>query len=361
MFLICSAYPRQGMQTLIREFRLSPPSRGQGISCDADGVFVGIVPLLKRSGANGKNAWQPIDNKQPSERIGSQIGLPIDMSRKMGGLKTIANALNAGDIARAQIATVLLGIPDPPPLSRSSRSADEMIKFIRDLHWSGMIKGDWDPDEHPRWPAGAPDSQGGRFAPKTDSDACGINETARRRWMRHYGEDWPRDATGRRYDVHHIKARADGGTDDPENIRPMPHDEHVREHKERGDFSRWSKEWWAKQREQMRAKAKSEAAPNPELETRPQPTRSGSRKPEQPSEPVPNARPAGTTKPETSPERSTSRAPKGAPNELRGAAPRFPPEATPEGAPEATPGPTSEEPIIPEEIIPEGIPIIIPE
>ncbi len=41
-----------------------------------------------------------------------------------------------------------------------------MIKFIRDLHWSGMLKADWDPDEHPRWPAGSPDSRGGQFAPK---------------------------------------------------------------------------------------------------------------------------------------------------------------------------------------------------
>ena len=60
---------------------------------------------------------------------------------------------------------MLLGIPDPPPLAKNADSKSEMIKFIRDLHWSGLIKRDWDPDFHPRWPAGAPESQGGQFAP----------------------------------------------------------------------------------------------------------------------------------------------------------------------------------------------------
>jgi hypothetical protein len=85
---------------------------------------------------------------------------------KSGGLRAISNALNEGDIARAQIATVLLGIPDPPPLAKGSRTTEATLRFIRDLYWTGMIKADWDEDEHPRWPAGAPDSQGGRFAPK---------------------------------------------------------------------------------------------------------------------------------------------------------------------------------------------------
>ena len=88
------------------------------------------------------------------------------MSSKAGGLKAIANALNKGNVARAQIATVLLGMPDPPSLSKSARSREQMIKLIRDLHWSGLIKADWDPDEHPRWPAGSPDSIGGDFSPK---------------------------------------------------------------------------------------------------------------------------------------------------------------------------------------------------
>jgi len=131
---------------LNREFRLSPRGKG-GVSCDAEGALVGCIPVLKRLRKNGKDIWQPRDCDELSGEIAKQYGLPIDMSAKTSGLRAIANALNAGNIARAQIATVLLGIPDPQPLSKQARSRDQMIKLVRDLHWSGMLK--WDPDEHP--------------------------------------------------------------------------------------------------------------------------------------------------------------------------------------------------------------------
>ncbi len=150
---------------MIREFRLSPPDSGRGVSCDANGAFVGCVSLLQRTDIYGEDRWEPRNCEQLSDEIGLEFGLPIDVSKKAGGLRAICNALNEGDVARAQIATVLLGIPEPPSLQKSARSESEMINFIRDLHWSGLIKADWDPDKHPRWPAGAPESQGGEFAP----------------------------------------------------------------------------------------------------------------------------------------------------------------------------------------------------
>jgi hypothetical protein len=134
--------------------------------------FVGLVPLLNRSSMHGKDRWEPRDCGQLSKQLGSEFGLPIDLSTKAGGLKAICNALNESDVTRAQIAAVLLGIPESPPLAKSAHSKSEMIRFIRDLHWSGLIKADWDPDEHPRWPAGAADSQGGRFAPKGNDIAA---------------------------------------------------------------------------------------------------------------------------------------------------------------------------------------------
>jgi len=147
---------------LIREFHLSPP--GWGVSCDADGAYIGAIPILDRLHKNGKDEWHPRDCSELSEQMGAYYGLPIDMSSKTSGLKTVAKALNDGDVARAQVATVLLGIPDPLPLSKDACSRDQMLKLIRDLHWSGMLK--WDPDERPRWPAGSADSKGGEFAPK---------------------------------------------------------------------------------------------------------------------------------------------------------------------------------------------------
>jgi hypothetical protein len=52
---------------------------------------------------------------------------------------------------------VLLGIPHPPSLSKGAPSRQAMIALAGDLHWSGLLKADWDPDEHPRWPAGNAD------------------------------------------------------------------------------------------------------------------------------------------------------------------------------------------------------------
>ena len=162
---------------MIREFHLSPPGSGRGVSCDADGAFVGAIPILNRLRKNGKDEWRPCDCEQLSNELGAHYGLPIDMSSKRGGLRAIANALNQGDVARAQIGTVLLGIPDPPPLSKRACSRDQMIKLIRDLHWSGMIK--WDEDEHPRWPAGSADGKGGEFAPKGEGTKPGTSLAAR--------------------------------------------------------------------------------------------------------------------------------------------------------------------------------------
>ena len=154
---------------MTREFRLSPPARGVGVSCDANGPCVNQTPLLKRVQIFGESLWEPRDCRQISDEISSDFGIPVDMSSKLDGLRAIANALNDGDIARAQIATLLLAIPDAPPLSKGSRSPGALITFIRNLYWSGLLKADWDPEEHPRWPAGAPDNQGGQFAPKDDA------------------------------------------------------------------------------------------------------------------------------------------------------------------------------------------------
>jgi len=117
---------------------------------------------------SGKDEWQPRDCDDLSRRMSAQYGLPIDMSPKTGGLKAIAKALNQGDIALAQIATVLLGIPDPLPFSTRPSSREQMTKLGCDLHWSGLLK--WDSGKHPRWPAGSDDGRGGEFAPK-DAEA----------------------------------------------------------------------------------------------------------------------------------------------------------------------------------------------
>lgn len=83
-------------------------------------------------------------------------------------LASIAGALNKHSVALAQIATLQLMFPDPPFVSNARPSRDIIVKFIRALNSSGLIKEGWDAGLHPRWPTGAPDGQGGRFAPKNE-------------------------------------------------------------------------------------------------------------------------------------------------------------------------------------------------
>ena len=68
------------------------------------------------------------------------------------------------------------------------------------------------------------------------------NPRVRREWERKEGQTWPRDpVTGRNHDVAHVRAKADGGADTVDNIRPLHPDAHRAEHVENGDYSRWGK------------------------------------------------------------------------------------------------------------------------
>jgi RHS repeat-associated protein len=55
------------------------------------------------------------------------------------------------------------------------------------------------------------------------------------------GQKVPFDAArGRFFDMAHIKALANGGTNAAENLKPQEHGEHMAEHSANGDFSRWA-------------------------------------------------------------------------------------------------------------------------
>jgi hypothetical protein len=143
----------------IRHFRLSPPG-GRGVSCVADGAFVGPVPLLKRAtDSSGRETWAPRSATALNADLGFCYGLPVDVVSRAGGLNAIARALNDGAILRAKIAALHLQFPDLPPLTRSY---EETAALAKALHQSGILKADWDPTRHPRL-GGPPNA--GWFAP----------------------------------------------------------------------------------------------------------------------------------------------------------------------------------------------------
>jgi len=149
-----------------RCFRLADRA-GSGVCCNSQGLFVGETALLERADAADKcSSWRPRPLAALNLDLGRAYGLPVEFGAKIGGLATVARALGRGDLAYAQIATLLLQIPDPPPLTKVDLTSQERIDLARALQAGGLLNRDWDPAKHPRWPAHSPDSVGGQFAPR---------------------------------------------------------------------------------------------------------------------------------------------------------------------------------------------------
>jgi hypothetical protein len=147
----------------MRVFRLS----SQGVRCGEDGLFVGSAALLmKVRQPPGRGSWVPRPTDELDSDLGDLYGLPIDAAGKREGLACVARALEEGDLAFAQIATLLLRLPDPPTLAKGApiRSSWELAAQLIE---SGLIKAEWDESEHPR--AGEPPNKG-RFALKDRDD-----------------------------------------------------------------------------------------------------------------------------------------------------------------------------------------------
>jgi hypothetical protein len=143
----------------LRAFSLSATRDDGGISCDAQGAFVGDVPLLKCAHVGGASSmWTVRPVAELNDELTARYRLPIDVAAKVGALSLIANALNRGDLAMAAIATVQMQFPDPPSLAKGVESADETMRRALELHRSRLLKANWDPAKHPR--AGAPPNPG---------------------------------------------------------------------------------------------------------------------------------------------------------------------------------------------------------
>ena len=131
----------------MRTFGLRP----EGVRCGRDGLFVGSVPLLHRErDSYGREHWSVRPQSELEGELSARYGLPIDATAKVGGLASVARALDRGDLALAGIAAVLLQFPDPPPLEKGAPAADDWARLAWELAGSGLLKGDWDSAKHPR-------------------------------------------------------------------------------------------------------------------------------------------------------------------------------------------------------------------
>jgi len=145
-------------------FRLGQATE-DAVFCDADGLSVGDVDLLERaSDPRGANGWRPRATAQLNRELSQCYGLPIEIEPKARGLKSVADALARGDLVHAQMVALHLRLPDPPKFAKSVGDVKALVDLASRLDASGLLKGDWDPALHPRWPAGSQDSVGGQFA-----------------------------------------------------------------------------------------------------------------------------------------------------------------------------------------------------
>ena len=164
------------MDQLLKQYRL-----GSGVACGEAGLYAGTVPLLK--GPSREGAWEPRPQADLDRDLSAAYGLPIDSGGKLAGIATVAKALNAHDVPRAQIAALHLRLPDPPELTKGGIPAEIDMALLAQLRQSGLLKAGWNPDLHPRWPAGSPDGAGGQFAPSGGVGSAGStvtgNEAAR--------------------------------------------------------------------------------------------------------------------------------------------------------------------------------------
>jgi hypothetical protein len=107
--------------------------------------------------------WRPRPTEALNAELGAVYGVPIDLALKVSGLTAVAAALTRGDLVRAQLIALHLQLPEPSDLGKAARTPDEFVELVARLEASGLLAKTYDEQTHPRWPAGSPDSAGGRF------------------------------------------------------------------------------------------------------------------------------------------------------------------------------------------------------
>jgi hypothetical protein len=90
------------------------------------------------------------------------------------------------------------------------------------------------------WPESLPDNPADPEAAEFVEIGNPHNRRLKQEYIKEHGS-WPQTPDGRDYDVSHIRAIADGGTNTLDNIEPMHPDEHRAKHQRDGDNRRFGK------------------------------------------------------------------------------------------------------------------------
>ena len=178
-----------------------------GVQCGERGLFIGSTPMLRHSRGRGdRKTWFVRRSDDLDRELSEAYGLPIDVAAKREALANIARALTQGDLALAQIATLLQRFPDPPSLAKGAPTPGS-FELAERLFDSGLLKGAWDESLHPRtgeapnrgWFAIKPDaSRSGASTPGSDWPSKVINFVIRSgalEWMLRVAETDPRTRT----------------------------------------------------------------------------------------------------------------------------------------------------------------------
>ena len=97
-----------------------------GVGCDMEGPSIGPVRLLKRTSAG----FEPRTTQELNFVLTAAIGRPIDLSTRGHALKSVAAALENGDVARATLITQFMHLPPLQDGSafRRAMNADALAK-----------------------------------------------------------------------------------------------------------------------------------------------------------------------------------------------------------------------------------------
>lgn len=91
-------------------FKLDQNPNGRGLRCDAEGLFLGREPLLRRN-REGNFEARPADELQ--KIFHRTYGGDANWESRVRSVKLVAAALNKGDLARAAMTAVLMRLPEP--------------------------------------------------------------------------------------------------------------------------------------------------------------------------------------------------------------------------------------------------------